>query len=152
MPIPSIFNDRMTNLAAHADADYKSIIYAGLLNNSMGVSSAYVPHDPQNPAFWATVYNRSTLNYNYGQVVNESSVKNGYRSADLQVLKTAIDYMASAERAAQASDASRIRCVAWSSGRKRGHASTFGPFGNIVQDLNYQLAKAYSEPNDPSGL
>lgn len=149
--LPESFVDRLKDLATDAGLSVSAIAASGLRLNEWSTTSVpNVPYDAQSPEFWKFVYNRSELNAIYRSAILTGSARDSYRSADVQVAKMAVDYIAAAERAAQAANASRIRCTAWASVRHVGLSDmTYGPFGVFLYDLQQQLYKGVQVGNNP---
>ena len=110
------------------------------------------PHNLSGATGMPAAYSRDEINNLYVSSMMTAGQEGGGRVGDARVAKMQNDYLAAQERAYTLRTASVPRCLAFSAGRRRGHAAGDGVFGVITKNMEEVLAAAWRDnPNAPSG-
>lgn len=135
--VDQYFSDHLLYLAGTANAFVKGV-------RLQGQSSWYRPYprgwsgNPLDIKGMQAAFDRSSLNALYKAGLLQPA--NAATVGDAMAAKLQIDYTATLERAYRTRHASRIRCVAHNSARKKGHGNAGGVFlGSVlshVQNVN----------------
>lgn len=104
--------------------------------------------DPENVSAAVT---RESLNDGYRTAYLTGGLPNAGRIGEVIAFKTAIDYLGSYERAAQARYAGRARCAAWAAARRRGHGDSevSSGFGSVMDHCRKTLDASTVSDNAP---
>jgi hypothetical protein len=107
--------------------------------------------DIQDPTGFVTMYTREELNQKCIDAYTTGPEANRGRAGEVMALKSAIDYLAAAERAMHASHASPARLRTWAMARRDGHADkVYGAFAQVRKYMDDTLAAASAYANQRS--
>lgn len=153
-PVPTLgpeFDDQLDALAVQAQAQADAARFPGLLPRvwqlpETSAASSDGGVDLADPGFLINRVPRTRLNASYAAELRGGATRTGGRLGALAAYKSAVDYLATMERAYHASFVSRTRALYWAAARRVGHADgADGVLGAVRADLTDRLAAAYPE-------
>lgn len=145
------FTDQLDALAAQAQAQADAARFPGLLPRvwqlpKTSAASSDGGADLADPGFLINRVPRARLNAAYAAELRAGPTRAAGRLGALAAYKSAVDYLATMERAYHASYVSRTRALYWAAARRVGHADAAdGVLGAVRADLTGRLAGAYPE-------
>lgn len=147
------FTAHLAGLAAQAQAQGAAAAAPGVTYRRWNLPTAFpLSTDVQSPAGIIAACARDDLNALVIDAYQTGFEPNAGRLGAVMAGKIAIDHMGAYERALHARHASAVRCRAWASARRAGHADlTYGAFGCVGRYVADTYGAGTATQNAPTG-